>query len=85
MEAGYSERFESLIEDADLLLVGTQGRIGIVIVVKIEPLKANETMIQNGFVQVYKYDKETGRIVRYGGRMVRSPLYFFLFLIDNSF
>jgi hypothetical protein len=85
LEAGYSESHDALIEDTKLLLEGSEGRIGLVIVVKLEPLKSNETEIQNGFVQVYEYDKETGRIVRYDGRMVRSPLYFFLFLITNSF
>jgi len=71
LEAGYSERFDALLEDTDLLLQGTKGRIGIVIVVKLEPLKANETSIQNGFVQVYKYDRLTNGTVRYGDRMVK--------------
>jgi hypothetical protein len=72
LEAGYSERLDALIEDTDLLLEGTLGRIGLVIVVKIEPLKADETTIQDGFVQVYKYDRQTQRRARYGGRMVKS-------------
>jgi hypothetical protein len=72
LEAGYSEQHNALIEDTDLLLVGTQGRIGLVIVIKIEPLKANETMIQDGFIQVYKYDRQMNRRARYGGRMVKS-------------
>ena len=54
-----------------MLLVGSQGRIGLVVVVKIEPLKADETTIQNGFVQVYKYDRQMNRRVTHGGRMVK--------------
>ncbi|KAK9481638.1 hypothetical protein V1527DRAFT_479033 [Lipomyces starkeyi] len=38
LEAGYSESYDALIDDMDLLLQGTQRRIGLVIVVKIEPL-----------------------------------------------
>src|SRR5438034_7834770 len=85
IEAGYSESYEALIWDAKLLLEGSEGRIGLVIVAKLEPLKSNETNIQNRFVQVYKYDQETGRMARYSGRMVRSPLYFFLFSTTNLF
>jgi hypothetical protein len=77
LEAGYSESHDALIEDTKLLLEGSEGRIGLVIVAKLEPLKPDETEIQNGFIQVYKYDQETGGIARYGGRMVRFSLYFF--------
>jgi hypothetical protein len=46
---------------------GTEGRIGLVIVVKIEFFKTNETETQNGFVEVYKYDQEQNRRARHGG------------------
>ena len=81
LEAGYSESYEALLEDTDLLLKGTEGSIGIVIVVKLEPLKANETTIQNGFVQAFKYDRSTNGRVRYGGRMVKS--YYTSSLLNN--
>ncbi|KAK9238724.1 hypothetical protein V1525DRAFT_387284 [Lipomyces kononenkoae] len=64
LEAGYSVSYDALLDDTDLLLQGTQGRIGMVIVVKIEPLAPGETEIQNGFVQVYEYDQNLNRSVR---------------------
>ncbi|KAK9261697.1 hypothetical protein V1519DRAFT_444808, partial [Lipomyces tetrasporus] len=73
LEAGYSERYDALVGDTDLLLQGTQGRIGLVIVVKIEPLAPGETEIQNGFVQVYEYDQKLNRSVRSGRRKRLYP------------
>ncbi len=81
MEAGYSESYDVLIEDTKLLLEGSEGRISLVIVVKLEPLKSNETEIQNGFVQAYKYDRQMNRRVRYGGRMVK--FYYASSLLNN--
>ena len=83
LEAGYSESFDALKEDTKLLLEGSEGRIGLVIVVKLERLKPGETEIQNGFVQVYKYNQETGRMAGCGGRKVRFLLYFFPFLLTS--
>lgn len=37
-------------------MVGTEGQIGLVIIIKIEPLKQGQTTIQEGFVESYKYD-----------------------------
>jgi len=42
-------------------------------VVKLERLKPGETEIQNGFVQVYKYNQETGKMAGYGGRKRLYP------------
>ncbi|KAK9326113.1 hypothetical protein V1517DRAFT_335351 [Lipomyces orientalis] len=73
LEAGYSESYEVLIDYTDLVLQGTQGRIGLVIVVKIEPLAPGETEIQNGFVQVYEYDQMLNRSVKRGRRKRLYP------------
>ncbi|KAK9368233.1 hypothetical protein V1509DRAFT_609751 [Lipomyces kononenkoae] len=73
LEAGYSESYDALVDDMDLLLQGTQGRIGVVIVVKIEPLAPGETEIQNGFVQVYEYDQKLNRSVTRGRRKRLYP------------
>ncbi|KAK9241694.1 hypothetical protein V1506DRAFT_549978 [Lipomyces tetrasporus] len=73
LEAGYSESYDALVDDTDLLLQGTQGRIGMVIVVKIEPLAPGETEIQNGFLQVYEYDQNLNRSVRRGRRKRLYP------------
>ncbi|KAK9312410.1 hypothetical protein V1522DRAFT_424819 [Lipomyces starkeyi] len=35
LEAGYLESYDALVDDMDLLLQGTQGRIGMVIVVRL--------------------------------------------------
>ncbi|KAK9319197.1 hypothetical protein V1517DRAFT_349321 [Lipomyces orientalis] len=50
-----------------------KGRIGLVIVVKIEPLAPGETEIQKGFVQVYEYDQKLNRSVTRGRRKRLYP------------
>lgn len=59
------------MEDAALLLKGSVGRIGMVIVIKVQPLGRDDTQIRGGFVEVYRYDRETGRRVKFGRRQVR--------------
>jgi hypothetical protein len=78
-ECGYSETHTKLLEDVDLLLEGSEGRIGFVIVVKIEPLKPDETQIKNGYVERYCYNFRTGKRSKVGERLVRhSSLLSFL-------
>ena len=48
-----SESYESLVEDATILLEGSKGRVGLVIIIKIFPLKPRETTLQKGFVEVW--------------------------------
>ncbi|KAN0070268.1 hypothetical protein V8E54_011849 [Elaphomyces granulatus] len=60
MEVGYSESYQELLTDADLLLEGSAGEIRRVILIKIEPLSRNASQIL-GFVEVWKYDESTGR------------------------
>ncbi|KAN0086956.1 hypothetical protein V8E54_000644, partial [Elaphomyces granulatus] len=79
LEVGYSQPYDSLLEDASLLLEDSDGRIGLVILVKLVPLKDNERTIQSGFVELYTYNKETHKRVKWKRRMVRFLLYFFLF------
>jgi hypothetical protein len=45
LEVGYTETHADLIEDARQLLVVTEGQIGLVIIIKIEPLKQGQTTI----------------------------------------
>ena len=56
LEAGYSESYESLVEDATILLEGSKGGVGLVIIIKIFPLKLGETTLQKGFVEVWCLD-----------------------------
>jgi hypothetical protein len=70
LEIGYSESFDALEQDADLLLQGSEGRIKIVILVKLEPLKEEETIIQAGFVEVHVFDPDSGQRRERGRRMV---------------
>jgi hypothetical protein len=79
LEVGYSQTYEELLEDASLLLEGSEGRIGLVILIKIVPLKDNETALQSGFVEFHTYDQETHERVKWKRRMVRFLLYFFPF------
>jgi hypothetical protein len=76
LEVGYSQPYNLLLEDVSLLLEGSDGRIGLVILVKLVPLKDNE---KSGFVELYTYNKETHKRVNWKRRMVRFLLYFFLF------
>jgi hypothetical protein len=70
LEVGYSESHYELLEDTDLLITGFRGSIGLVIVVKLEHLKKGETEIQKGFAEVYRYDPEKNKKVKYRGKMV---------------
>ena len=69
MEVGYSESYQELLTDADLLLEGSAGEIRRVILIKIEPLSRNASQIL-GFVEVWKYDESTGRKKIVGERQV---------------
>ncbi|KAN0067012.1 hypothetical protein V8E54_014936 [Elaphomyces granulatus] len=79
LEVGYTESYEKLLRDADLLLEGSTGKIGRVILVNPEPLTEGATEIKEGFVEVWKYDTLTGHKIVVGDRMecrtgtARSP------------
>lgn len=64
IESGYSERYEELVEDAKLLLGGTNGYIGVVILVRLTPLKPGEDRISDGFLQAWGSDYEKKSIIR---------------------
>lgn len=76
LEVGYSEPYDELLEDADLLLEGSEGRIGIVIVVKLQPLGSGDTAIGSGFVELHKFNESTQKRIRLGGRRVSHLLSF---------
>lgn len=73
LEVGYSEPYDQLKEDVRTLLVGTQGFIGVVVVVKIEPLKPGERTIQKGFVECYEYDGSNPKGIRNIQRLQLFP------------
>ncbi|KAN0071043.1 hypothetical protein V8E54_010474 [Elaphomyces granulatus] len=73
LEVGYTESYEKLLRDADLLLEGSTGKIGRVILVNIEPLTKGETEIKEGFVEVWKYDTLTGHKMIVGDRKDLCP------------
>lgn len=72
MEVAYTETYENLKKDACLLLEGTAGEISIAILVKIVPLKPDESHIQSAFVQLYEYDSLQNKAIPRGGRKVLS-------------
>lgn len=72
VEVGYTETMSDLMDDADLLLEGSEAEIANVIVIKMQPLRDNESEIQSAFVQVYQFDEQSGSKVRKGGRKVSS-------------
>lgn len=56
LEVGYSETYEALLQDADLLLEGSEGRIGVVIIVKLQRLALEEESISHGFMETHTWD-----------------------------
>ena len=66
LEVGYSESYENLVQNATLLLRGSRGRIGLVNLVKLQPLKEDEEEIQKGFLEVWAYDHERKNRFRLG-------------------
>ncbi|QKX60531.1 uncharacterized protein TRUGW13939_07676 [Talaromyces rugulosus] len=73
LEVGYSESYDDLINDATLLLEGSRGRVGIVILIKLAPLTALQQSVQSGFVEMHTYDKDTRKRVKFGSRMRLFP------------
>lgn len=61
LELGYGENYDALIQGTDILLKGSKGRVGFVIVVKIEYLAPEDQEIQEKYVELYKYNKDTGK------------------------
>jgi hypothetical protein len=84
-ECGYSETHAKLLDDIDLLLEGSEGRIGFVIVAKIEPLKPDETQIKDGHIKRYCYTWDTGKRSKVGRTLVRCFSFpsFLSYLITN--
>lgn len=70
LEYDYSQSGQLSIEDAKMLLEGTQGQVGLVILVKVQPLQHGETEVRSGYVQVWEYNYDTGRAARRGRRLV---------------
>jgi len=62
LEVGYTETYQELLQDTELLLESTSGKIGRVILIKLDPLAKGDTEIKNGFAEVWKYDASTGRM-----------------------
>lgn len=54
----------------DLLLEGSSGGIGKVILIKLEPLAQNASVISEGFLEVWEYDASTGQKRLSGKRQV---------------
>lgn len=70
LETGYGETDEDLISGTNLLLEGSKGKTGFVIVAKVEELTSGDQEIQNGYVELHKYNQDTGKRVRVGERQV---------------
>jgi hypothetical protein len=65
LKVGYTKCYDDLVDDATLLLEGSQGQIDTVIILKMQPLKEGGTSLQYAFIELWKIDKEdmTARIV----------------------
>ncbi|KAK1147964.1 hypothetical protein N8T08_000480 [Aspergillus melleus] len=74
-EVGYSETFDDLKGDAQLLLEGSEGNIKTVVLIKLEPMRSTgQTCVEAGFVEIYVYDKESGKSRKCGNRMTLLPI-----------
>lgn len=69
LELGYGETDDELLSDTDLLLEGSKGNIGFVVLVIIERV-ASDGRIEAGYVELHKYSVDTGKRVIVGDRMV---------------
>jgi hypothetical protein len=49
LEVGYSENDEDLVADATLLLNGTEGETGLVILIKVDPCKLDRQVFRTDF------------------------------------
>jgi hypothetical protein len=78
LEIGYTESYDELQADADLLLEGSQGKIRVVILVKVDPLGPNDTHWGAGFVEVHEYDPISGTRKKRGRRKVFSNAWLLL-------
>ncbi|KKK25954.1 hypothetical protein ARAM_003530 [Aspergillus rambellii] len=74
LKVRFSETYNQLIADADLLLEGSQGKIRVVILVKLSPLGLNDTHCQAGFVEVHEYNPASGTRQKRGGRKTLYPI-----------
>lgn len=80
LETGYGETDEDLISGTNLLLEGSKGKTGFVIMVKLEELTPGDQEIQHGYVALHKYNQDTGKRVRVGERQVTLYISIILFL-----
>lgn len=68
MEVGYGENDDELLNDTNLLLEGSKGNIGFVILVRIESLTSGQ--IESGYVELHRYSSDMEKRVMVGDRMV---------------
>lgn len=73
LECGYAESYDDLRQDATLLLEGSEGGIGKVIIVQLDAIGYSGT-VEKGFLEVLEHNNELRRAKRRGGRFVRLPL-----------
>jgi hypothetical protein len=55
---GYSDPYNKLLGDATLLLEGSGGRIGLVVLIKIDP---PETAVTNAFLEMWEFSRGAGK------------------------
>lgn len=73
LETGYSESEEKLKEDAHVVLNGSTGKVGVVILVKMTPVAPGQTMPQDGFVEAWGYNRSNNGIRKIWYRKVLFP------------
>ncbi|KAE8134447.1 hypothetical protein BDV38DRAFT_163048 [Aspergillus pseudotamarii] len=74
LEVGYSETYDKLLQDADLMLEGSQGKIRLVILVKLVPPGPNDTHFETGFVELHEYNPASGTRRKRGWRKTLYPI-----------
>jgi hypothetical protein len=74
LELGYNQSYDDLRRDMELLLEGSQGRIGLVILIKLEPVKftgnPGDLAHKSGFVEIWKWDQYEHQAKQRGERLV---------------
>ncbi|KAE8364645.1 hypothetical protein BDV27DRAFT_112284 [Aspergillus caelatus] len=74
LEVGYSETYNKLLQDADIMLEGSQGKIHLVILVKLVPPGPSDTHFESGFVELHEYNPASGTRRKRGQRRTLYPI-----------
>ena len=75
LECGYGGAYDDLKRETALLLEGSDGCIGNVVLIHLDEIGDSGTP-ETGFIEIWNYDPELKRAKKSGGRFVRLRISF---------